>query len=262
MHFWHIPIAVYNAPMPSSFRQLALQAASALLVLSLAWPYFGMRFEAVPWAETSFVIGFVAFVAACFTRQPLWWRFMHALFAPLAWAVSQLAIDPGWYLLAFILLLLIFRGALTGQIPLYLSNTETVAALQDLLAERQSFRFVDLGSGLATTLLPLSRRFPDSQFVGVENAPLTWLAGRWRTRRQPNLQWRWGNLWRCDLSRFDIVYAFLSPAPMAELWEKAKAEMVPGSLFISNSFPIPDLEPQQVIEIDAQPERTLYCYTL
>lgn len=221
-----------------------------------------MRLEAIPWAETSFVIGFLAFLVACFTRQAQWWRFMHALFAPMVWAFSQLGIDPGWYLLAFILLLLIFRGALSGQIPLYLSDRDTVAALQDLLAGRASFRFVDLGSGVATTLLPLSRRFPESQFTGVENAPLTWLAGRWRTRGQPNLNWRWGNLWDCDLSHFDVVYAFLSPAPMTGLWEKARAEMAPGSLFVSNSFPVPDVEADHVIPVGNPPQRTLYCYSL
>ena len=248
--------------MTPPFRQLALQAACALLVVSLAWPYFGMRFEEIPWAETAFVIGFMAFLVACFTRQPLWWRFIHAIFAPLIWSVSQLAIDPGWFLLAFILLLLIYRGALTGQVPLYLSNTETVAALEKLLANRPSFRFIDLGSGVGTTLHPLSRRFPDSHFVGVENAPIPWLAGRWRCRAQPNLAWRWGSFWASELNNFDVVYAFLSPAPMAELWEKAKAEMPAGSLFISNSFPVPGIQPTQTIEIDSSAQRTLYCYSL
>jgi hypothetical protein len=37
----------------------------------------------------------------------------------------------------------------------------------------------------------------------------------------------------------DVVYAFLSPAPMKQLWAKAQAEMTPGSLFVSNSFPVP-----------------------
>ena len=254
--------AKYNSTMNTPTRQFALQAACALLVLSLAWPYFGMKAAAIPWPETSLVIGFLAFVVASFTRQPIWWRFIHAFFAPLAWTVAQLSIDPGWFLLAAILLLLVYRGALTGQVPLYLSNTETVDALEKLLAGRQFGRFIDLGSGLGTTLLPLARRFPEASFVGVENAPLTWLFGRWRSRNQPNLDWRWGSFWKVGLADFDVVYAFLSPAPMAELWQKAKAEMSPGSLFVSNSFPVPDVEAQEVIEVDCRPARTLYCYEL
>lgn len=246
--------------MTSPFRQLALQAAVALFVLSLAWPYFGTRAEAMPWAETAFVIGFLAFTVACLTKQPIWWRFMHGLFMPLAWAVTQLNIDPGWFLLAFIVLLLIYRGALNGRVPLYLSNTATVEVLDGLLAERGAHRFLDLGAGLATTLLPLARRYPDVHFEGVENAPLVWLAGRWRVRAQPNVAWHWGDLWELDLSRFDLVYAFLSPAPMAGLWQKVCAEMPAGSLFVSNSFAVPDVEPDRVIEVDGQPTRPLYCY--
>lgn len=248
--------------MPSAFRQLALQTACALFILALVWPYFGLRFESIPWAEISFAIGFLAFFVATFTRQPVWWRLIHAIFAPLAWAASRLPIDPGWFLLAFILMLLVYRGALTGQVPLYLSNAETVAGLERLLAGRRKFRFIDLGSGIGTTVLPLARRFPDASFVGIENAPLTWLLGRWRTRRQPNLEWRWGSFWHAELKDFDVVYCFLSPAPMAELWQKARAEMAAGSLFVSNSFPAPDAAPDEVIEIDCQPARTLFCYRL
>lgn len=248
--------------MTSPFRQLSLQAAAAILVLSLAWPYFGMRAEAMPWAETAFVIGFVAFSLASLTRQAIWWRFIHAAFMPLAWAVAQYPIDPGWFLLAFILLLLVYRGALTGQIPLYLSNKATVAALEQLLTEQPGRRFIDLGAGVGSTVLPLARRLPHWQFTGVENAPLTWLGGWWRTRRQPNLCWQWGNLWESKLHQVDVAYAFLSPTPMPELWEKVQKEMPAGSLLVSNSFPVPDGVPERIIEVDCTPPRPLYCYRI
>jgi quinol-cytochrome oxidoreductase complex cytochrome b subunit len=41
-------------------RQLALQGAAVILVLSLAWPYFGLQGEAMPWGATSLLIGGVA----------------------------------------------------------------------------------------------------------------------------------------------------------------------------------------------------------
>lgn len=248
--------------MTTPFRQLALQAAAALLVLSLAWPYFGMRAEAMPWGPTAAVIGLIALAAATVTRQPIWWRIMHALFMPLAWAVSQLAIDPGWFLLVFILLLLVYRGALTGQVPLYLSNTQTVDALHGLLAGRSSGRFIDLGAGLGSTLLPLARRHPHLSFTGIENAPLTWLVGWVRTRGQGNIEWRWGDLWQADLRGFDVVYAFLSPAPMEALWRKVKTEMPAHGLFVSNSFPVPEVAPDRVVEADCDPPRPLYCYSV
>ena len=230
-------------------RQLALQFGAALAVLSLAWPYYGLRNEALPWPDTAFTIGAGALLLASLTHQPWWWRTMHALFAPLAWAVAQLSIDPGWFLLAFILLLLIYRGALSGQIPLYLSNRETATALGTLFTEQRGMRFLDLGAGLGSTLYPLTRVFPDRHFTGVENAPLTWLFGRLRLLGRANCRWRLDDIWHTDLSTYDLVYAFLSPAPMPDLWQKAVREMRPGSLFVSNTFPVPDLSFDEEIEL-------------
>jgi len=242
-------------------RQFALQGAATILVLSLAWPYFGWRAEAMPWLETSLAIGGIAFIFATLARQPWWWRAIHAAFMPLIWLTQGLHIEPGWFLLAFVVLLLVYRGALSGQVPLYLSNRQTVAALAELLAERGPSRVLDLGAGLGSTTVPLADHLPDSHFTGVENAPLTWLIGRILSLGRSNISWRWEDLWQARLGDYDVVYAFLSPAPMEKLWQKVCAEMAPGSLFISNTFPVPGVTPERVIEVDCTPARPLYCYS-
>jgi hypothetical protein len=148
---------VFVPAMPNSqIRQLALQLAATLAVLSLAWPYYGIRNEDLPWPQTAFAIGGVAVLFATLSRQPWWWRLMHAFFAPLAWSVSRLAIDPGWFLLSFCLLLLVYRGALTGQVPLYFSNRRTAAAIAELTADLREMRFLDLGAGIGSVLIPLA----------------------------------------------------------------------------------------------------------
>jgi hypothetical protein len=241
-------------------RQFALQAAAVILVLSIAWPYFGWTAEAMPWLETSLAIGGVALTFATISRQPWWWRIIHGAFMPLIWLTQSLNIDPAWFLAGFVFLLLVFRGALSGQVPLYLSNKETVAALAELLAARGDSRFLDLGAGLGSTTVPLADALPDSHFTGYENAPLTWLVGRFFSLGRPNIRWRWDDLWQAKLGDYDVVYAFLSPAPMAQLWTKVQAEMPAGSLFISNSFPVPGVVPSSIIEVDCTPARPLYCY--
>lgn len=251
-----LPPAVVSTPR----RQLALQFAAAFLVLSIAWPYFGLRNEEMPWPASAFAIGACAFVFASASRQPWWWRLIHLAFAPLAWSVAQLDIDPGWFLLAFMALLLVYRGALTGQIPLYLSNTTTAAALADLTADRRGMRFLDLGAGVGSIVRPLAQARPDAWLTGVENAPATWLIGRLRTARLNNCDWRWGDLWKTGLADYDVVYAFLSPAPMSALWRKAEAEMRPGSLFVSNSFPVPGVVPSSIVELDDARQTQLFCY--
>lgn len=241
-------------------RQLTLQCAAAFTVLSLTWPYFFMLNETLPWPATALAIGAVALLLASLTGQPWWWRIIHVLFAPLAWALVELSIDPGWFLLAFILLLLVYRGALTNQIPLYLSSADTAAALARIMSERPGKRFVDLGAGIGSVIRPLARALPEAQLTGIENAPATWLVGYLSTASLPNCSWQWGDLWRTSLAEYDVVYAFLSLAPMPALWEKVKHELPSGSIFISNSFPVPGVLASNVVEIDDASRTRLYCY--
>ena len=229
-------------------------------MLSLAWPYCLIRNEPLPWPETALAIGGAALLIAWVTHQPWWWCAIHALFAPLAWGASALAIDPGWFLLALILMLLFYRGAVTGRIPLYLSNSETAAALAELIPERGEARFIDLGAGVGSVLRPLAQARPEARLCGVENAPATWLVGYLRTVGLSNCRWRWGDIWQTDLAPYDVVYAFLSPEPMPELWAKARREMAAGSLFISNSFAVPGIDADTVVDVDDRRQTRLYCY--
>ena len=52
------------------FRQLALQFAALMAVLSLAWPYYGVRGEPLPWGHVALAIGIVAALLATFLKQP------------------------------------------------------------------------------------------------------------------------------------------------------------------------------------------------
>ncbi|MEI7613107.1 MAG: class I SAM-dependent methyltransferase [Betaproteobacteria bacterium] len=243
-------------------RQLALQFAAVFAVLSLAWPYYGLRNEPLPWPETALAIGSIALLISIISRQPWWWRLIHTFFAPLLWAASELSIDPGWFLLAFILLLLVYRGALSGRIPLYFSNAETANALAELTLTIPEMRFLDLGAGIGSVLRPLARIRSEAQLSGIENAPATWLIGYLSTAGIRNCTWLWGDFWRLSLTKYDVVYAFLSPAPMPALWIKAQREMRPGSLLISNSFEIPEVTPSQIIDVGDARNTRLYCYQL
>lgn len=254
------PDAAPLAATSTLFRQCAVQGAAVILVLSLAWPYYGLRGAPLPWPETALGIGAIALLLARLSHQPIWWLWIHAFFVPAAWAVSRLDIPPGWFLLGFIALLLFFRGAASGRIPLYLSNAATVDALGDIFRQHGGLRFVDLGGGIASTLVRLARALPDREFTGVENAPASWAIGRIRTRGIANIRWRHGNLWDHPLADVDGVYAFLSPAPMAALWQKVLREMKPGSLFVSNSFAIPDVLPTEIIQLSDARQTQLYCY--
>ncbi|MFZ5482650.1 MAG: hypothetical protein ACOZB0_00325 [Pseudomonadota bacterium] len=194
-----------------------------LPLVGLGWPAFAL---------VGLQGGLVLLLSRWF-GLPAWWQAINGLFFPLVWGVAQIEIAPGWFLAGFALLFLTSLGSLGTRVPLYLSSRQAVAALAERLPP--GARVIDLGCGLGSMLVGLRRLRPDLHLAGIEMAPLNWLIARLRLGRDIQL----GSLWEADLSRHDVVYAYLSPAPMARLWKKAEQEMRAGSLLISNSFEVP-----------------------
>jgi hypothetical protein len=219
--------------------------------------------SALPIGGWSFVLaqGAAAALAAAALRSAPWWLPIHLAFAPALLAATRLQIAPAWYLGAFVVLVLVYWSSFRTQVPLFLSNRATAEALSALIPQAKGQRVADLGSGTGGLLLRLARSRPDCMFVGIEAAPLPFAIAR-ITKRRANLDMRWGDFWSGSLGEFDVVYAFLSPVPMARLWAKARAEMRPGSLLVSNSFPVPDLAPTRTVEVADRRRTRLYCYRI
>lgn len=150
------------------------------------------------------------------------------------------------------------------KVPLYLSNSITEKGLAELLRKIGGGTFIDLGCGLGGVVDRVSATVPGARVIGVETAPLSFLASWLRLRGQgrANADIRFQSIWNTDVSDADIVYAFLSPAPMARLFEKLKAEMKPGSMFVSNSFAVPGREPDEVIAIDDSRQTQLLVWRM
>jgi len=203
--------------------------------------------------------GGIAAMIALKLRAPRWWLMIHLAFLPLVVVVQRLDIPPGWFLAAFILLLLVFWRTDKSRVPLYLTNRATAATLQQLLPATPC-RFIDLGCGDGGLLARLAQARPDCEFTGIEHAPLTALLARLRTAGRPNVTIRQGDFWSVPLGHYDVVYAFLSPAPMLELWAKAGKEMTPGALLVSNSFEVPAVDPVQSIDVGDRRNTRLFLY--
>ncbi len=202
--------------------------------LSIPWPFL---------AE-----GLVAWGLSRWLGLPVWWQVINLLFFPLLWLLGRNDIEPAWYLIGFLILTVTSLGSVFTRVPLFPSSQRVVEVLAQRLPAGPGLRLIDLGCGLGGPLAGLARSRPDLLLHGVEAAPLNWLVSRLRLNGRACV--RLGSLWDEDLSRYDIVYAYLSPAPMARLWEQARRQMRPGSLLISNSFEIPGVTPDEVLELD------------
>jgi len=240
-----------NVKIPPIFVALLIQAI-ILALHFVSMPYIESQLGypvPVIWKMVS--QGIFAALVTPFFRLSYWWVIIQLVAPSLLFAA--LAIDvPLWVFPVILIgLLAVFWNVIINRVPLYLTNQKTSAKLASLLPSQDGLKFADLGSGLGGTLREIAALKPDQQFTGYETAPLPYVMSWVLTRLQgpSNVSLYLKSFWKCDLGQYDVLYCFLSPVPMGDLYEKAAREMKPGSLFISNSFTVPGHKPDRIVTV-------------
>ncbi|MBI3712268.1 MAG: class I SAM-dependent methyltransferase [Burkholderiales bacterium] len=197
-----------------------------------------------------------------FLRFDWWWALIQFIFPLCVFGFLQQNIPSYFYLIALAVFSLLFWSTYKTQVPYYPSKTSLLPPLRELLPKDSEFTFVDLGSGMGGLLFDLSSRCEQGHFFGIEYAPLPWLISRLRQiMKRARVDIHYGSFFDCHLSKFDVVFCYLSPAAMTAIWEKAKHEMRPGTLFLSYEFIVPSVKPDIVLNIEAE-EALLYGWYL
>jgi hypothetical protein len=241
-----------GSPLKASLTQAGAAALALVPVLA------GLEMTLTQWAV---VQGAIAMRIAVLAGAASWWLVLHFAFAPAAVWAQALALSPAWWAAGFAVLFIVFGATFRTRVPLFLTARAVRDALGTLIDPARGERFVDLGCGLGSVLAALKRARPDCMFDGVELALLPYLVSRIRGARTGCRVER-RDLMSVDLSRYDVVYAFLSPAPMPALWAKARAEMRPGSRFVSLAFTVPGVAPDRVIAVSDRPRHKLHVWTM
>lgn len=169
---------------------------------------------------------------------------------------------PSWiYGIAFVLTYLFNPHTLTSKIPFYLSVREVATVLARILPHGASM--LEAGCADARLALAVCRARPDVMVCAVENAWGSWALAycRWLCAGRPsNMQLLRRNFWHQDWEPFNVIYVFLSPIPMLNIWQKCCAEGSRGQILISNTFAIPKIAPQQRIALNSRLQPALYLY--
>ena len=173
-------------------------------------------------------------------RLPTWWWAINAGFPAALHGAVALHWPPQLFLACFLLLALVYWTSFSTRVPLYASGPAVWRLMAGCLPRQPGARVIDLGSGLGGLALHLARQSSAPRVLGLELAPLPWLLSCCRARLQrSSCCFRRQDYRRHDLSPYDLVLAYLSPAAMPALWLQLASQLKPGACFISCEFAVP-----------------------
>jgi len=147
-------------------------------------------------------------------------------------------------LFTFLVLYLIFFAfyfilPLLGHAPYYPSGKKAMKDMIKLAGLKGSERVIDLGSGDGRLVFELAKYSREA--TGIEHNPFFVIFCRLRClflRRKAKTSFMYGNFYKHDLSRYDVIFCYLLPESMRKLELKMKKELKPGTKVISNTFHI------------------------
>ena len=173
-----------------------------------------------------------------------WWRLIHFSFPVVIWLMSQWQVPSEIYLTGFMFSLGLFWTTFRSQVPFFPSRPIVWQQLARLIPQDRPIRLIDIGSGLGDVAMHIAKIRTDSLVEGVEVAPLPWLISYVRGKMRGSAAiFKMGDYRSLNFTNYDVVFAYLSPAAMPALWQKASQEMKAGSLLISLEFEVPGIAP-------------------
>jgi 2-polyprenyl-3-methyl-5-hydroxy-6-metoxy-1,4-benzoquinol methylase len=196
-------------------------------------------------------------------KMPVWWRWIHIIFPVAVVFMQQVALPAGVYFAGFIMTLALYWSVHNTRVPFYPSFPVTWRAMHHILEQHagdRSLQVLDIGSGIGDIAMFIAKQRIHDEVSGIEIAPLPWVISAIRAIFSgTSVRFTLGDYRQLDFASLDVVFAYLSPAVMTDVWQKVQHEMRPGSLFVSSEFPVAELAADRIIYPSAQAP-ALYVY--
>lgn len=162
-----------------------------------------------------------------------------------------------YILIQIFLIIIVVAGAIQffkilflGQAPFIKTNRKIIKAILAEIDLNKKDIFYELGSGNASLLRQLAKKYPKNKLIGVENSLLPWLVSRIQvslTKSSVIIKKKDFN--KLDLSQADYIYCFLNIEAMEKLEKKFHRQCQRGCIIISYIFQLPHSRPYQTIQI-------------
>ena len=240
----HLPVTDSRGP---TFPMRLPWPLPALLAGGGAWGAWlgAVQLGAGPgWA---LLMGLLAGCGMALMCRGRWRRGLAAAGFPMsAAALGPATAWPAWaWLLLLLPLLGLYPLRAWRDAPFFPTPAAALQGLAEVVGGAAPARVLDAGCGLGHGLAALRHTWPDAQLQGVEWSALLWAVAALRC---PWARVQHGDMWAGDWSPFDLVYLFPRPESMGRAWQKARAELRPGTWLVSLEFAVPDVPPMACLQ--------------
>ena len=169
------------------------------------------------------------------------------------------------FLIVFFLLVLLVWSVLVNVwagVPYIASPMSVTKAMVDLAQPKAGETVFDLGAGDGRLLRLTKQTSPQSIAIGYECTPTVFAWGKvcsWLSR--PKIDFRFGNLFRQNLTKADVIFVYLFPNVMKRLIPKFERELRPGTRIVSHAFSLPGRNPTKIVKVQTRRmEKTVRLY--
>jgi len=162
------------------------------------------------------------------------------------------------FLVISILSLALSSLSLAPWVPTWKKDLPRIFKLADL---KPNQIFYDLGCGNGKTVIYAAENY-NAQAIGLEMALPLYLVCKFRQlfHWRKNLDFKWKNLFKENLSQADVIYVFgLPKAIQGKLIQKFEQELKPGAKVISYVFPFTSWVPK-IIDRPQPNDIAIYLY--
>jgi hypothetical protein len=176
---------------------------------------------------------------------------------------TEIAYGIAGILAYYLITEIFFDILLRGFAPLISSRPWVInTLLEELKKEKIKANPViySLSCGKSGFLLGVGGSYPNAELIGVEHDLFPFILEKIQLIiRFSNIKAIYQkNLYQLDIKRADLIYCYLDVEILRELPKKFKFECKPGTIIISNGFPIPNLVEKRSVDISSKKRKLAF----
>lgn len=110
-----------------------------------------------------------------------------------------------------------------------------LSSVGDILQKTEKkLTIIDTGSGIGSLLIPLAKKFPQHQFIGIEWSKILYQYSCYKARNLSNAKFICQDMFLYSLQKADVIVCFLVPKIAKRFSEKLNKEVKDTCIIYSN----------------------------